>query len=135
MSMETRRQEQDIRVYRCDLTQDTDRCVRETASFHSEGGVTVFMDPAWTVVRAGLGEERQFCSWDHQAEWTAREHAAALAREEHDAVDMDYGDFAVSLRRAAQDRAAREESSVVKTRALAEERNRSAELLGMTSDR
>lgn len=69
MGKETRRQEQSVDVYQCDASHEGGRCPRETAAFQSVETVTVIVDPAWLVLRAGLGEEKHFCSLVHLAAW------------------------------------------------------------------
>lgn len=130
MSMETRRQEQDVKVYRCDLVWEDGRCVRETASFHSEGDVTVFMDASWVVIRVGLGEERQFCCWDHMATWTTRENAAAKYIEAGNTTDDGYGDFATRMRAVTRTRDEREDVLAQASRKALTDRERASELLG-----
>lgn len=130
MTMETRRQDQDVRVYQCDFTSEVARCVRETASFVSEGTVTVFLDAAWLSLRVGLAGEKHFCSWDHMAEWTQREHAQAIQNEGKSLEDDAPGSFAAQLRHAAQTRQEREEQEAQSLRSRLLVQQRSGELLG-----
>lgn len=129
MSVETRRQEQDVQVYRCDLVRPEGQCVRETASFHTEGDVTVLMDPAWLVLRVGLGEEKQFCCWAHFATWITYEIMGEEQRHAGNDVESQAGEFALRMNRMAREREEREEIGAQQTRALTEQRNRTTEML------
>jgi hypothetical protein len=130
MTMETRRQEQDVQVTRCDLSRLEGRCTRETASFHAEGGVLVFTDPAWLVIRVGLGEEKHFCGWEHLFAWVSLEQAAAVQREQGTEVSSRIGEFASRMRTLASERESRENRIVSAAQTRREEQNRSAAILG-----
>jgi hypothetical protein len=136
MSAEVKRQECDVTVYRCDYTRDTDRCVRETASFQTQESVTVLLDPAWMTTRVSLGEEKHFCSWDHHLMWAITE-SAALERSEQSGVDpapSDPGAFALRLRNAAQRREAQEAQEAVYLRDRIMRHDEAAALLGFSAN-
>jgi len=116
MSAEARRQEQDITVYRCDHVEASARCVRETASFRVQDTVTVLLDPAWLMLRAGLDEEKHFCSWEHHIAWVQ-------------AQETQGGAFATRLRTASQTRERRETQDAEMTRERQAQRQVSGALL------
>lgn len=116
MSIETRRAEQDITVYQCDRMNEGERCVRETASFQVQDTITVLLDPAWLILRVGLGEERHFCSWDHHIAWVAVQ-------------EIENGDFAVRLRTASAARETREAQGAEQSRIRAASRREASRVL------
>jgi hypothetical protein len=112
MSLDTRRQGQSADVYRCDALHEGAQCPRETAAFQNVDAVTVIVDPAWLVLRVGLGEEKYFCSLLHLAAWL---NAG--------------GEFVDRMMRAASDREEREHKIVEESRRRLEAVTRNGDIL------
>lgn len=132
MSAETRTQECDVTVYRCDLTDQGKRCTWETASFMVQDGVTVLLDPAWVTLSVGLGEAKNFCSWDHHATWVASETTGANLHESGAASAQDgVGEFALRLRTAVHRRNEQVAQEALSLRLRAERQTEAAAILGL----